>query len=325
MLGFVARRLLISIPVLFAASILVFIMVANSGDPLGDLHSRPNVPRAVIEARRHELHLDRPVVVRYGIWAGHFLKGDFGKSIGGRDVRSDLWRRMKVTLRMVLLSVVVAVVLAVAVGVFSAVRQYSMGDYAATFLGFLFLSTPVFWLAAVLKFRVAIPLNERLGHTVLYTVGEETPNLAGSYVSRLWNQLGHLALPTVSLALISFAAWSRFQRSSMLDVLNSDYVRLAKAKGLPRWEVMVKHALRNALIPIVTVVSLDFAAILGGAVVTERVFGWQGMGSMIVDGVNNVDVNVVLAWLMVTAVVVVLFNLVTDIVYGIIDPRIRYG
>ena len=137
--------------------------------------------------------------------------------------------------------------------------------------------------------------------------------------------IGHLALPTISLALISFAAWSRFQRSSMLDVLNSDYVRLAKAKGLPRWKVMVKHALRNALIPIVTVVSLDFAAILGGAVVTERVFGWQGMGSMIVDGVNNVDVNVVLAWLMVTAVVVVLFNLVTDIVYGIIDPRIRYG
>ena len=106
MLGFVARRLLISVPVLFAASILVFIMVANSGDPLGDLHSRPNVPRAVIEARRHELNLDRPVVVRYGTWAGHFLKGDFGKSIGGRDVRTELWRRMKVTLRMVLLSVV---------------------------------------------------------------------------------------------------------------------------------------------------------------------------------------------------------------------------
>jgi peptide/nickel transport system permease protein len=148
-----------------------------------------------------------------------------------------------------------------------------------------------------------------------------TPGLSGW--SEFTDAIGHLILPTIVLAMSSYASWSRFQRASMLDVLNSDYLRLAKAKGLSRRKVMVRHGLRTALIPLTTQVTLDVAAILGGAVLTETVFGWQGMGSMLINGINNQDTNVVLAWLVVAAIVVIVFNLIADLLYAVLDPRIR--
>lgn len=326
MLGFVVRRLLSSFLVLALSSVIVFTLVANSGNPLADLEGRnPPPPREVIELRRTQLNLDKPVTERYAIWLKGFVAGDMGRDIGGREVRPILWERLKVTLRMVLLAMALALTLAVTVGVFSAVRQYSIGDYAATFTGFLFLSMPVFWLALLLKLFLAIRLNRFLGDTYVYTVGHESPNISGSLLTRLSDYAGHTVLPVLALALIYFAGWSRFQRSSMLDVLNSDYLRLARAKGLRPRRVMVRHALRNALIPITTVVAIDFAAVIGGAVVTEQVFAWKGMGDMLIEGIRTYDPNVVLAWLMVTAVAVVLFNLVADVLYGVLDPRIRYG
>ena len=324
MLGFTVRRLLISIPVVIAASFLAFVMVANSGDPLAELAAQPNVPRQVIENRREELNLDKPVIVRYGIWAKAAISGDFGEDLSNRDVRTLLVQRIKVTLRMVLIATFVAIVLAIIAGVISAVKQYSLTDNAITFFGFLFLSMPVFWLAALLKEFVGFRINEFFGKQIVYTVGAETPNLQGDFFYRLGDQLGHLALPTMALVMISVAPWSRYQRAAMLDVLNSDYIRLARAKGLRPRRVMVRHALRNALIPLTTVVAIDFAAILGGAVLTEKVFSWQGMGDMLIDGVYARDINVVLAWLVVTAVIVVLFNLAADIIYAVLDPRIRY-
>jgi peptide/nickel transport system permease protein len=280
----------------------------------------------VIQARRHLLNLDKPVVKRYEIWLGHFVKGDFGRSIArNEDVGHLLFQRLAVTLRMILAATVIAIVLAVLVGVISAIRQYTGLDYVTTFLGFLFLSTPIFWLAALLKIYGAIKLNGWLGRTVVYTIGDSSSNLRGSLFHRLYDEAGHLILPTIALALISFAAWSRYQRSSMLDVLSSDYVRLARAKGVPGWKVIVKHALRNALIPLTTVVAIDFGAVFGGAVITEVVFQWQGMGRMLLDAVNDSDVNMTLAWLMVSAVIVILFNLTADILYAFLDPRIRYG
>ncbi len=206
-----------------------------------------------------------------------------GKAVDGREVAPLLWRRLQLTLRMVIGAMALALVLAVVVGVFSAVRQYSVGDYIATFIGFLFLSMPAFWLAVLLKEYLAIRVNKLFGRTLVYTVGDQTPNLTGSLFDRLGNYAGHLVLPTLALALISYAAWSRFQRASMLDVLNSDYIRLARAKGLKPFRVMTRHALRNALIPITTVVAIDFAGILGGAIITERVFAWQGMGTLLIQ------------------------------------------
>jgi peptide/nickel transport system permease protein len=326
MISFIIRRLLISIPVLILSSVLVFLLVANSGDPLADLKGRnPPVPKQTLDLRRHELYLDRPVPVRYWLWITHFAKGDMGTSVKGLDVRELLGRRLVVTMRMILLAILLALVLAIITGVISAVRQYHVTDYTFTFAGFLFLSMPVFWLAALLKEFVAIKLNQAFGQRVFYTVGAETPNLTGSVFHRLSDYGGHLVLPTLTLALISYAAWSRYQRSTMLDVLNSDYIRLARAKGLSRGRVMVRHALRNALIPIATVVAIDTGTLFGGAILTERVFSWQGMGSLLVQGINQVDINVVLAWLMVSAVIIILFNLAADILYAFLDPRIRYG
>jgi glutathione transport system permease protein len=318
MLSFVIRRLLIAIPLVLLSSVLVFLLVANSGDPLAELKGRnPPVPEQTIKNREHELGLDKPLPARYVTWLGNFVQGDMGKSIGGVEVRPLLWQRLRVTLRMVILASLLAVILAIGAGVLSAVKQYTPTDYTFTFLGFLFLSMPVFWLAALLKEYGAIRLNKLFGEQVVYTVGAETPNLTGSF--------GHLVLPTIALALISFAAWSRYQRATMLDVLGSDYIRLARAKGLSRSRVMTRHALRNALIPLVTVVAIDIGAVFGGAVITERVFSWQGMGALLVQGVTTNDVNVLLAWLMVTSVIVVLFNLIADVLYAVLDPRIRYG
>jgi peptide/nickel transport system permease protein len=326
MVSFIIRRLLIAIPLVLLSSVLVFLLVANSGDPLADLKGRnPPVPPQVIQAREHQLLLDQPIPQRYWHWLTHFVRGDMGKSIRGVEVRPLLWQRMRVTLRMVILASIIAIVLAIGAGVLSAVKQYTPTDYTFTFLGFLFLSMPVFWLAALLKEYGAIRLNKLFGKQVVFTVGAETPNLAGSFGHRLADYAGHLVLPTVALALISFASWSRYQRATMLDVLGSDYIRLARAKGLSRSRVMVRHALRNALIPLVTVVAIDTGALFSGAIITERVFSWQGMGALLVQGAETSDPNILLAWLTVTSVLVVLFNLIADVLYAVLDPRIRYG
>ena len=324
MLTYIARRLLISIPVLLLSSVLVFVMVANSGDPLAELTGRnPPVPAGVIEARRHQLHLDRPLPERYWHWISHFARGDMGQSVRGLEVRPLLIRRMAVTLRMVVLAIVLAVVLALGTGVLSAVRQYTISDYALTFAGFLFLSMPAFWLAAILKQFGAIRLNQLLGRQWVFVVGDQSPNLTGPLGHRLADYAGHLFLPTLAIALTAYASWSRFQRAAMLEVLGSDYLRTAKANGLPPWRVTVFHALRNSLAPLVTVMAIDAAGILGGVIVVEQVFSWRGMGELFVQGVRTSDTNIVLACLMVSSAFVVSFNMVADILYAVLDPRVR--
>ncbi len=326
MLAFTVRRILISIPILILSSIMVFLMVALSGDPLSALKARnPQPPPEVFASRRETLGLNGSLPHRYWHWFTNFIQGNFGNEISGASVREDLMRRSTVTLRMIVLAMVLAVTFAIVAGVVSAVRQYTASDYALTFLGFLFLSMPAFWLASLLKEFLAIDVNKWAGKKIFFTVGPQTPNLKGGFWHNIPNYLGHLALPTIALAAISYAAWSRFQRASMLDVLNSDYVRLARAKGLSRPKVMVRHALRTALIPLTTAVAIDIGAVLGGAVITEKVFAWHGLGEMLLKGITTLDVNVVLAWLMLSAVFVVVFNLIADLLYAVLDPRIRYA
>jgi peptide/nickel transport system permease protein len=329
MFAFIVRRLLVSIPVLLLASFIVYALVGLAGDPLARFRThQPPYPPSFFAAQRHALHLDEPLWWRWSHWLGNVVfHGDFGEDINGIAVGPQLGTRMLVTFRMVVLSIILAFLVAVIVGVFSAVRQYSIGDYTATFVGFLFLSMPVFWLAALLKEIGAIKINKWLGGQYVYTIGECTPNLQGScMLHHFGNWAGHVILPTITLAAISFAGWSRYQRASMLDVLNSDYVRLARAKGLSNLRVMVRHALRTALIPLVTVVAIDFTGVVAGAVITETVFSWEGMGRFLVQrGIQSNDVNVVLAWMMVVSVVVVVFNLIADILYAFLDPRIRYA
>lgn len=325
MLPFIIRRLLIAIPLLAVSSFLVFVLVANSGDPLEELRLNPRISPEAIEARERELNLDKPVIVRYGIWVSDVVRGDLGLDNYGVPVRPQLTRALGVTLRLVVVALVIAVGLAIVVGVISAVRQYSWFDYSTTFASFLFFSLPVFWLAVLLKEFLAIELNQAVGRQLVYTIGQESPDFEGGFFARLGDLAGHTVLPALTLILISYAQYSRYTRSSMLDVLQSDYVRTARAKGVERKRVLVRHALRNAMIPLATIVAIDFGAVIGGAVVTERVFGWQGMGTLLIEGVQDFDVNVVQGWLMVTAVVVVVFNLMADVAYAYLDPRIRLG
>lgn len=319
------RRLVVSIPLVISASLLVFVLVAHSGDPLAELRGQPNVTPQAIRSRRHELHLDQPVLVRYGRWLTHAVRGDLGKSLTGRDVGELLSARMQVTLRMVALATALAVVVAVALGVLSAVRAYSVWDDIVGAVSFVLLSLPAFWVGGLLKEFLAVRLNRLLGHQLVFTVGDSDANLSGALWHRVGNYLGHLALPTIALAVAPIAVWSRYLRASMLEALSADHLTVARAKGLSRRRVLLHHALRNALAPFVTLVALDFGYVIGGAVVVERVFAWQGMGQMLLDGVTTADPNVVSAWLLVTATAVIGANLAADLAYAWLDPRASRG
>jgi glutathione transport system permease protein len=323
MLGFIVRRLVTSLFVLFLASVLVFGAVSTLGDPLASLRANPRTPPSVIEAKKRELNLDKSVPQRYVIWLKDFVSGDLGTDNRGREVAPRLTRAMQLTVRLAIGATILAAFLAVVVGVYSAVRQYTISDYVFTFIGFLFLSTPVFWLAGLLKLYGAIEVNDFFGRRLVYTQGDSSPNFDGGFVGRMGDYAGHTILPVIALALISFAAWSRYQRATMLDVLNSDYVRLARAKGLKNRRVLVRHALRNALIPLVTVMAIDIGAVFAGAIITETVFNWAGMGRLFIDALRGYESNVLLAWMMVTGVFVIVFNLFADLLYGVLDPRIR--
>ncbi|HZG92405.1 MAG TPA: ABC transporter permease [Pseudonocardia sp.] len=326
MLAFAVRRIAISVPVLLLAAFIVFTLGTFAGNPLDPLIAR-NPPAApeVLAAETARLNLDQPLVPRFVSWLGGLFQGDFGPSVvSTRDIGTELGERFLVTLRLIALAMVIALVLAVVVGVLSAVKQYSVGDYTATFIGFLFLAMPSFWLAILLK-QGGIEFNLAVGDQVLYTIGASSvPPPEGAWAWTV-DVLGHMILPTIALALISYAAWSRFQRAAMLEVLNSDYLRLARAKGLPRRTVMVKHGLRTALIPLTTVTALDLASIISGAVVTETVFQWRGMGDFLLRAIREQDVYATSAWLLLTATVVIVFNLVADLLYAVLDPRIRYA
>jgi peptide/nickel transport system permease protein len=189
---------------------------------------------------------------------------------------------------------------------------------------FVFLAAPVFVVGLLLKDFVAIPLNQHLHRLIFYTDGDQSPLLTGSFLQRLPDYAAHTVLPSITLILATYSSWAIYQRSTLLDVMDSDYVRLARSKGISPRRVLIRHILRNALIPVTTVIALDFAGVLGGAVITEIVFGWQGLGVWFLNGVNNLDLNVTLAYLLVAAVIVILFNLFADILYAVLDPRIRY-
>jgi peptide/nickel transport system permease protein len=327
MLLYSIRRLLSSVLVLVASSILVFVLAAASADPLAAYRIRQPPPSAAFfAAKRHEYGMDLPLPLRYWHWLSGVLRGNFGNNIDGQPIRPELFTRLGVTAKMVAGAMILAVLLAVVVGVITAVRAHKLSDYFFTTVAYMLVALPTFWFAVLLKEFVAIRINNWVGHRVLFTTGQETFGIS-SYGTRheiFVDQLQHLVLPTISLAMLSFAAWSRFQRASMLDVMHSDYMRLGRAKGLPWRKVLIKHGLRNALIPLTTVVALGVGAILGGAVITEQVFSWHGMGEYLIqNGIGQGDVNVILAWLVLAASFIVLFNLIADLLYGVLDPRIR--
>jgi len=505
--AYVLRRLLISIGVFFVATFMMYLLVANAGDPLEDLYgiTDPGDRAARIASRTEIMQLNTPVVERYFDWLGGLLsflwgQGTLGVNRTGQAIEPLLGLALGSTLRLVVLATVLAIVTGVAVGIVSALRQYTSFDYTITFFSFVFFSLPIFWAAVLLKQFGAIAFNDWLGDPVvplpvmvvlavlggllavslvggrtwarrgasfaggavvvlgvllvlsqtdflarptlgpagvsvlglaaavgitalvsglanrrvliaslagavvgiivyvstvgvlgdptwpfliglfvltlvlaggvgfgvggidrgraaraavlsaavvaalsfvdwlmfawpayvssslgrpIATIGSNTPNFTGTLWETTLDSLTHLVLPSVTLVLISFAQYTRYTRSSMLETMNQDYVRTARSKGLTERTVIMRHAFRNALIPVTTLVALDFAAIVGGAVITERIFGWRGMGSLFIEGIYTVDPPPVMAFFVVAAAAVLLLNIVADLVYAYLDPRIR--
>jgi peptide/nickel transport system permease protein len=322
-LTYIARRFLYSIVVLVAASFLTFTFVSVSSDPLAPLYTTPNVSRESIDRVAEAKHLNDPIVKQYWYWVQDATTNQFGTTLlTNREILPDLWRVMKNTLQLIVAAELIAILLAVGIGVLSALRQYSLFDYSATTFSFLGLATPVFWLGLMAQVLI-VQIFNWTGHRV-FPIANLNSVDPGSGLSFWVDRAHHLVVPVMVLMVASIATYSRFMRASMLEVVNSDYVRTARAKGLPERRVTMKHAFRNALIPVVTVVALNFGGLLGGAIVTETVFSLDGMGLYFLTALGTGDPYPVMAWLMITATTIIVFNLVADILYGVLDPRVRY-
>ncbi len=320
MLAYVARKLVFSVVVLFFASILIFALVNLSSDPLAQLRQLPGVSPQTLQQISERYGLDEPLPVQYAIWAGDLLQGDLGTSFKqGSSVNSIIGSRIAPTILLMGSALIFSTLVAVPLGVYSAIRKYTLLDNAATFVSFLGFSMPVFFLGLLLQLVLGVYLTSWAGVQLFYTSGMTSVGGTG-----LVDLLQHLALPVVALSAVEIATLSRFQRSSMLEALSSDYLRTAQAKGLSRWRVYLKHALRNALIPTITILMLRIGILLNGAIVTETVFAWPGMGFLLIDSLNKGDYNVARGILIISATLIVFFNLVADLLYPLVDPRVSY-
>lgn len=335
MFRYIIRRILITIPLLLVASFLVFALTHAMGDPLGEwkLQQPPKSPQQIAAA--YEMTgFNKPFLTQYVDWLGAFLSGDWktgvvpGSGYTNKPVDDEVFRALWITFRLVIGAELLALLIGMTVGVIGAVRQYSLFDYSVTGFAFVMFSMPVFCLGLMLK-SAAIPFNdflETLGmDRWITTAGPPPGGFSGSFGEQVVQYLGTFLLPTVTLLAIQFALYSRFQRASMLDILNQDYVRTAQAKGLSKGRVVFRHAFRNGLIPVTTVFAVNFGAIFGGAVITETVFSWSGMGRLLIESINRKEPYLLMGLMMVTAVLIILFNLIADILYAYLDPRIRLG
>jgi peptide/nickel transport system permease protein len=320
MFSYILRRILISIPVLLLASFLLFWGVRATFDPTARLRQSTDVE--TVERERTRLGLDDPVIVQYANWLGDFLQGDWGESERTRDdVYTMISRALWTTVQLIFWGMLFSGIVAVAVGVYSAVRQYSVGDYLFTGLSYLGIAMPPFWFGLMaIEFLAITPQAAwNLDEPPLLFVGLHSAGTSGFDL----DYVRHLVLPVLTLTVQIVASWTRFQRAGMLDVLSSDYIRTARAKGLPRRKVIYRHALRNSLIPLVTVMAIDIGLLFGGLIITETIFSIPGMGRLFFDSLLNGDVVVLEAWMVVVAIFILAFNLLADLLYGLLDPRVR--
>jgi len=324
------------VPLLLAASFAIFALLAlQPGDPLDEVRMQnPRITAEELQALRRAYGLDDPIHVRYAKWLTRVLQGDLGysRTYGVAAAEYIFEQRLPKTLLLSGISLLVALLVAIPVGVFSAVRQYTPADYIVTFLAFVGLSIPNFFLGILLLYLFSVRLPEAIPGFPQFPTGGVPPLLFEEVrqgIVSLWEYLRlwawHLVLPVIVLSTGSMAEWTRFMRASLLEVLSQDYIRTARAKGLAERVVLYKHALRNALIPIVTLVGLAIPGVMSGAVLTETVFSYPGMGRAIFDALVEKDYNVAMAALAFLALMVALFNLVTDLLYAVVDPRIRYS
>ncbi|KPK61857.1 MAG: diguanylate cyclase [Gemmatimonas sp. SG8_38_2] len=329
MTAYIVRRLLQAIPLLLGILTLVFVfMHAAPGDPTA-IYMHPSVAPEVLEQMRQNWGLDQPLHIQYLRWMKSFLTGDFGVSLAqNRPVATILAERIPNTLILSGTSLLLIFAIGIAIGIIQAVRQYSLLDNALTFSALFIYSMPSFWLGLMLILIFAYKVYQvdwwpavlRFPASGMASVDYE---LLGFW-AKIGDRLHHLVLPSFALGVSSAASIARYMRSSMLDVIRQDYIRTARAKGLPERTVILKHALKNALLPIITLLGLYLPFLFSGAVLVEHVFAWPGMGRTIVEAIYQRDYPVVMATTFVFAVMVVVANLIADVLYAIVDPRIRY-
>ncbi|HVB15412.1 MAG TPA: ABC transporter permease [Stellaceae bacterium] len=315
---YLLKRLAIAVPSVLGISIVLFTVLALApGDPFEELASNPNVPPAVAMALRAKFGLDDPIAVRYLHWLAAMLQGDWGFSFASRmDVSTLIWQRLPTTLLVIGLSQIVALLIALPVGVFSATRPYSLFDQIANTLAFIGFSLPTFFTGILFILTFSIYL-----HWLPFVYRADLGVTGWRWV---WEEFRQALMPVMVLGLFQGASWTRYARSAVLDVIRLDYVTTARAKGLAESAVVMKHVVRNALAPVVTLVALSMPAVFGGAIVTEQIFRVPGIGSLLVSAMLANDTPVVMAVTFVFACLVILFNLIADLLYGWLDPRIAY-
>jgi len=315
---YLLRRLLIALPSLLGISIVLFTVLALApGDPFGELATNPNVPPEVREALRVKFGLDDPVVVRYLRWLMAMLHGDWGFSFVSRvDVDKLILERVPTTLLVIGSSQVLALMVALPVGVIAATRPYSIFDQIANTFAFIGFSLPTFFtgILFILVFSIYLDWLPFVYRADISATGWQW----------YWEHVRQAIMPVAVLGLFQGASWTRFVRSAVLDVIRLDYVTTARAKGLPERTVITKHVVRNALIPVVTLVALQMPAVFGGAIITEQIFRVPGIGSLLITSILANDTPVIMAVTFVFACLVILFNLLADLLYGWLDPRIAY-
>ncbi|KAA0683866.1 ABC transporter permease [Neorhizobium sp. P12A] len=305
-------RVLSTVPVLFGLCVLSYTLLAMiPGDPVTAMLGMDASPDA-IAALRAKFALDQPLPIRFLSWFGHLLTGDLGRSIqSGRPVLDMVMTALVPTIQLGLAALLISLLIAIPAGVISASRRNTAADYGVSLLSLAGLSLPSFWLAILLVLFLSIRLQ--LFPSTGYVAFSDNPASA----------LRHITLPAITLGVALAASTMRMTRAAMLEVLNADYIRTARAKGLPRWRVVWKHALRNALIPVTTLVGLQLGQLMGGVVVTETVFAWPGIGKLTVDAIFSRDYPVVQGAILASAVLFVFINLATDLLYAVLDPRLR--
>ena len=316
--SYILRRLLIAVPSLLGISVVLFTVLALApGDPFEELATNPNVPAEVKLALRAQFGLDDPVWQRYWHWLTAMFHGDWGFSFISRvDVDQLIAQRVSVTLAVIGASQILALAVALPVGIISAVKPYSWFDRIASTLAFVGFSLPTFFTGILLILVFSIKLD--------WLPFVFRSDISGSGWPWLWEMIKQSIMPIAVLGLFQGASWTRYVRSAVLDVVRLDYVNTARAKGLAERSVILKHVVRNALIPVVTLVALQMPAVFGGAIVTEQIFRIPGIGSLLIDAILRNDTPVIMAVTFVFACLVIVFNLIADLLYGWLDPRISY-
>lgn len=315
---YIIKRILQTIPLLIMVSLISFFIIRLSPvDPLAELKLNPSVSPATVERERQRLGLDKPIIVQYGKWACSFVKGDLGVTSTGEKVSQKLKERIPNTLLLTSIVILLTWLVGVPLGIIAAANWKTPFDRILTVLTSIGMAIPSFFFAVLLLIFAV--------KTGWFPIGGLTsPNFADmSFIGKLWDITHHLILPVIVLFTISLAGLQRQMRANMLDVLDSDYVKFARAKGLSEFSVIYKHALRNAINPMITLLGFEFAGLLSGAALTEYVFQYPGLGRLILEAVMKSDINLVMASLMMGAIMLVLGNLIADILLIITDPRIR--